>query len=91
MMSMIIILINNLTNTPRKKKNVITMTTVDCLPFVTKDWEYVLVEKESTVFSRVAVDVIAKENRMEYVMPIQDNAPAAMTKKQAGEGDVQLH
>ena len=90
MTNMTIILMKNMMNTPRKK-NVTTVTTVDCIQFVTEDWEYVFVEKESMVFSLVAVDVIAKENRMEYVMPIQENVPAEMTKKQAGEGDVQLH
>ena len=73
------------------KRNVRTMPTVDCIQFVTEDWEYVFVEKESMVFSRVAVDVIAKENGTEYVTPVQENVPAAMTKKQAGEKDVSLN
>jgi len=65
LMSMSIILMN-MKNTLRKK-NVTPMTTVDCFQFVREDWEYVLVEKESTVFFHVAVDVIAKENRMAFV------------------------
>merc|ERR1719187_621056 len=89
MMSMTIILMKNMMNTPRKR-NVTTVTTVDCIQFVTEDWGYVFVEKESTVFSHVAVDVIAEENRMAYVTPEQEDVPAAMTKKQAGERDVRL-
>ena len=94
MMSMSIILMmmsmRNMKNTLRKR-NVTTMMTVDCIHFVTEDWEYVFVEKGSTVFSHIAVDAIAGENRTEYVTPIQEDVPAAMTKKQAGERDVQLH
>ena len=73
-----------------RKRNVRTMPTVDCIQFVIEDWGYVFVEKESTAFSRVAADVTVEENRMEYVTPIQENVPAAMTKKQAGERDVHL-
>ena len=67
------------------------MPTVDSFQFVTEDWEYVLVEKESTVFSRSAVNVTAEENGTEYATPEQEDVPAAMTKKQAGEGDVSLN
>ena len=67
------------------------MPTVDSFQFVTEDWEYVLVEKESTVFSHNAVGVTAEENRTEYATPVQEDVPAAMTKKQAGERDVSLN
>ena len=43
MMSMIIILMRNMKNPPRKG-NVRAMATVGCIPFVTGDWEYVLAE-----------------------------------------------
>ena len=90
MTSMTIILMRSMTNTPRKK-NVMTMTTVGCFHFVTEDWEYVFVEKESTVFSRDVVDVIAKVNGTEYATLEQEDVPAEMTKKQAGERDVPLN
>ena len=63
---------------------------VDCIQFVREDWGYVFVEKEPTAVSHVAVDVIAEENRMAFVTPEQEDVPAAMTKKQAGERDVQF-
>ena len=77
LMSMSIILMN-MKNTLRKK-NVTPMTTVDCFHFVTEGWGYVFVEKGPTVFSHVAVDVIAEENRMAFVTPEQEDVPAAMT------------
>ena len=85
MMSMKIVKIITL-----RKRNVRTMPTVDCIQFVTEDWGYVFVEKEPTVFSHGAVDVTAEENRMAFVTPEQEDVPAAMTKKQAGERDVHL-
>ena len=90
-MTIILMMSMNIMKITLRKRNVRTMPTVDCIQFVTEDWEYVFVEKESMVFSRVAVDVTAEENGTEFVTPIQEDVPAAMTKKQAGERDVSLN
>ena len=69
------------------KKNVMTMTTVDGIQFVTKDWEYVFAENDRTGSTHDAAGVTAKENDTEYVIK-QGDVPAVTIKKQAGERDV---
>ena len=86
MTNMTFILMKNMRNTLRKK-NVMTMTTVDGIQFVTEDWEYVFAENDRTGSTPDAAGVTAKENGTEYVMK-QEDVPAAMTKKQTGERDV---
>ena len=82
-----IIILKSLKNTTRKK-NVITMATVDYIHVVTEDLEYVFVVREPMGNTQIAVGVNAKEKKREYVMQKQGNVPAATTKKQAGERDV---
>ena len=89
MTNMTIILMKNMRNMKNttREKNVMTMTTVDGIQFVTKDWEYVFAENDRTGSTPDAAGVTAKENGTEYVMK-QGDVPAATIKKQAGERDV---
>ena len=90
MTNMTIILMKNMKNTMRKK-NVMTMKTVDCIQFVTEDWEYVFAENDRTGSTPDAVGVTAKngngKNGTEFVMK-QEDVPAVTIKRQAGERDV---